>query len=71
MKIKSDSINPSKKKTSLLCTFILENSSQSLGLGKINPRINLAIKQSIKETEGKIGKLNWHQKLSGIFQFHL
>ena len=58
MKIKSDSINPSKKKTSLLCTFILENSSQPLGLGKINSRINSAIKQSIKETKGKIGKLS-------------
>ncbi len=58
MKIKSDSTNPSKKKTSLLCTFILENSSQPLGLGKINSRINSAIKQSIKETEGKIGKLS-------------
>ena len=58
MKIKSDSTNPSKKKTSLLCTFILENSSQPLGLGKINSRINLAIKQSFKETEGKIGKLS-------------
>ncbi len=58
MKIKSDSTNPSKKKTSLLCTFILENSSQPLGLGKINSRINSAIKQSIKETKGKIGKLS-------------
>jgi len=58
MKIKSDSTKPSKKKTALLCTFILENSSQPLGLEKINSRINSAIKQSIKETEGKIGKLS-------------
>lgn len=58
MKIKSDSINPTKKKTSLLCAFILEGSNQVLGLGKINSKMDTAIKQSIKETEGKIGKLS-------------
>jgi leucyl aminopeptidase len=58
MKIKSDNTNPLKKKTSLLCAFILENSNQPLGLGKINSKIDSAIKQSIKETEGKIGKLS-------------
>lgn len=58
MKIKSDNINPLKKKTSLLCAFILENSNQPLGLGKTNSKIDSAIKQAIKETEGKSGKLS-------------
>ena len=58
MKIKSDATSPLKKKTSLLCAFILENSNQPLGLGSINSKIDSEIKQSIKETEGKIGKLS-------------
>ena len=35
MKIKAESTKPSNKKTPILCAFVLENSKEPLGLGKI------------------------------------
>ena len=58
MSVKSQDINPKNKKTQLLCSFVIENSNQALGLGKIDSKIDEAIKQSIKETEGKLGKIS-------------
>ncbi|EIJ65555.1 cytosol aminopeptidase family, catalytic domain protein [Candidatus Nitrosopumilus salaria BD31] len=51
-------IENSKKKTSLLCGFVLENSTKVLGLGKIDAKTASIIDQSIKDMEGKLGKLN-------------
>jgi len=51
-------IESSKKKTSLLCGFVLENSTTVLGLGKFDAKISSIIEQSVKDMEGKLGKLN-------------
>ena len=58
MKIRSESAKPLKKKTSVLCAFVLENSNEPLGLGKINEKINSSVKDAIKETKGKIGGIS-------------
>jgi len=56
MRIKTES--STKKKTHLLCGFVLENSNKVLGLGKFDAKISSAINQSLKDMEGKLGKLN-------------
>ena len=58
MKIKSESAKPLKKKTSVLCAFVLENSNEPLGLGKVNEKINSSVKDAVKETKGKIGGIS-------------
>ena len=56
MKIKIES--STKKKTQLLCGFVLENSNKVLGLGNYDSKTNFAINQSLKDMEGKLGKLS-------------
>jgi len=63
MKIKAESTKPSNKKTPILCTFVLENSNEPLGLGKIHEKINSSVKESIKETKGKVGEISIIQTL--------
>ncbi len=58
MKISSESTKPSKKKTSMLCAFVLENSNEVFGIEKINEKINTALKDAVKETKGKIGTMS-------------
>ncbi|MFB5635047.1 MAG: leucyl aminopeptidase [Nitrosopumilus sp.] len=56
MKIKTE--NSSKKKTNLLCGFVLENDSKVLGLPKFDAKTTNVINQSLKDMEGKLGKLS-------------
>lgn len=63
MKIKAESTKPSNKKTSILCTFVLENSNEPLGLGKIHEKIKSSVKESIKEIKGKAGEISIIQTL--------
>jgi leucyl aminopeptidase len=56
MKIKTES--SAKKKTSLLCGFVLENSNKVLGLPKFDTKTTAAINQSIRDNEGKLGKIS-------------
>jgi leucyl aminopeptidase len=56
MKIKTE--NSVKIKTSLLCGFVLENSNNVLGLGKYDAKTTLAINQSLKDMEGKLGRIS-------------
>ena len=56
MKIKTE--NSIKKKTELLCIFVLENSNKVLGLPKIGRKTALSINQSLKDMDGRLGKLN-------------
>jgi len=58
MAIKSQNISPKKKKTQLLCSFVLEGASRALGLEKTDAKISKAIRQSIKEFDGKLGKIS-------------
>jgi len=56
MKIKIES--STKKKTEILCGFILENANKVLGINKFNTKISAAVNQSLKDIEGKLGKLS-------------
>jgi len=56
MKVKTES--STKKNTQLLCGFVLENSNKVLGLGKFDAKTSSAINQSLKDMEGKLGKLS-------------
>ena len=56
MKIKTES--SAKKKTNLLCGFVLENSNKVLGLPKFDANTTSTINQSLKDMEGKLGKLS-------------
>jgi Cytosol aminopeptidase family, N-terminal domain. len=56
VKIKTE--NSTKKKTSLLCGFVLENSNKVLGLPKFDIKTESVIDQSLKDMEGKLGRLS-------------
>lgn len=56
MKIKTES--SAKKKTSLLCGFVLENSNKVTGLPKFDSKTTATINQTLKDMEGKLGKLS-------------
>ena len=56
MKIKTES--STKKKTSLLCGFVLEDSNKVLGLPKFDTKTTSAVNQSLKDMEGKLGKIS-------------
>ena len=54
MRIKTQS---SVKKTQILCTFVLEDSNKILGLPKFDIKTSSSINQSLKDMNGKLGKL--------------
>ncbi len=54
MKIK---VENSPKQTQLLCGFALEKSDKVLGLPKLDTKTSFAVSQSLKDIEGKSGKL--------------
>ncbi|MDX1533231.1 MAG: M17 family peptidase N-terminal domain-containing protein, partial [Nitrosopumilaceae archaeon] len=58
LNISVESTNPTKKKTSVLCGFVLEKTNQVIGLGKTDSKIDQAIRESINEMEGKFGKIS-------------
>ena len=66
MKIKADNTKPNKKKTQILCSLVSEKSNELIGLGKLNPKLNGALKQSLKEIKGKIGDLSIIQTFGTI-----
>jgi leucyl aminopeptidase len=55
MKIKTE--NSAKKKTDILCGFVLEGSNKVLGLPKFDTKTSSSINQSLKDMNGKLGKL--------------
>lgn len=58
MRVSLESVKPSKKRTAVLCGFVLEDTNQVIGLGKINSEIDSAIKDSIGEMRGKLAKIS-------------
>ena len=58
MRIKAETVSPVKKRTSILCTFCFEDTNVAIGLGKLNKKIDQTISQSIKEINGKKGKIS-------------
>ena len=57
MKIKIETTNPSRKKTEMLCGFVLEDSGKILGVNNISSKITSSIKQSLKDMNGEWGKI--------------
>jgi len=57
MKVKIDNFNSSRKKTEMLCGFVLEDSDKILGFNKISSKITALIKQSLKDNNGEMGKI--------------
>jgi leucyl aminopeptidase len=47
-----------KIKTELLCGFVLENSNVVLGLGNFDTKTTSVINQTLKDMEGKLGRLS-------------
>jgi leucyl aminopeptidase len=58
MKIKSESVEPAKKKTQVLCYFVSEKSDVPFGFSKIDSKLSSAVRQACKETKGKIGSIS-------------
>lgn len=58
MKIQIENPSNSKKKTSMLCGFVLEDSDKILGLQNNNSKITLSLKQSIDDLGGVFGKIS-------------
>lgn len=58
MKIRVETPNRSKKKTAMLCGFVLENSDKILGLEDVNSKIATSVKQSINDMGGTFGKIS-------------
>ena len=56
MKIKTE--ESTKKKTSLLCGFVVENSNKVTGLPNFDKKITSSINQSLNDMNGKLGKLS-------------
>ncbi|MGH1565919.1 MAG: leucyl aminopeptidase [Nitrosopumilus sp.] len=54
-----------KKETHLLCGFVLENSNKVSGLGKLDTKTTSIINQSLRDMEGKLGKLSIIPLLGG------
>ena len=46
------------RKTQLLCGFVFENSNKVLGMSEFDTKITSVINQSLKDMEGKLGKLS-------------
>ena len=58
MRIKAETSSSVKKRTSILCAFCFEDSNLAIGLGRFNKKIDQTILQSIKEINGKKGKIS-------------
>ena len=56
MKIKTDS--STKRDTELLCVFVLEGTNKALGLPKMDSKSYSMISRTLKDMEGKIGRLS-------------
>jgi len=57
MNIRVENPNNSKKKTKMLCGFVLEDSDKVLGLENVDSKIIPSIKQSINDMGGIFGKI--------------
>ncbi|NJK77785.1 MAG: leucyl aminopeptidase [Nanoarchaeota archaeon] len=58
MKIQVENPRNFKKKTSMLCGFVLENSDKVLELQNMDSKIVSSIKQSIRDMRGEFGKIS-------------
>jgi len=58
MRIRAETGSPAKKRTSVLCVFSFEGTNVTIGLGKLNKKIDQTISQSVKEINGRKGKIS-------------
>ena len=58
MRIRAESVLSGKKKTEVLCAFCFEDTNAPIGLEKLNKKIDQTILQSVKEINGKKGKIS-------------
>ena len=58
MRIRAEAISPAKKRTSVLCVFCFEDTNVTIGLGNLNKKIDQTISQTVKEINGKKGKIS-------------
>ena len=58
MRIRAESVPSGKKKTAVLCAFCFEDTNAPIGLKKLNKKIDQTILQSVKEINGKKGKIS-------------
>ena len=58
MRIRAESVPSGKKKTAVLCAFCFEDTNAPIGLEKLNKKIDQTILQSVKEINGKKGKIS-------------
>ena len=58
MRIRAESVPSGKKKTEVLCAFCFEDTNAPISLGKLNKKIDQTILQSVKEINGKKGKIS-------------
>ena len=58
MRIRTEAVSPVKKRTPILCAFCFEDTNAPMGLEKLNKKIDQTILQSVKEINGKKGKIS-------------
>lgn len=58
MRVTVESTELSKKKTSVLCGFIVEGTKRVIGLDSMGSEIDRAVRDSVSETGGKLGKIS-------------
>ena len=58
MNIRIENSKPGEKNTAMLCGFVTEESDKILGLSNVDSKIDLLIKQTIKDMSGKFGKIS-------------
>jgi len=58
MPLKTQDTAPQKKKTQLLCSFVSKSTAKVAGLEETDARIARALRQSVREIGGKLGKIS-------------
>ncbi len=59
-------VDPVKKRTQLLCSFVMEGTSEAIGLKGTDARISKAIKEAIGEFDGRLGITSTISTLGGM-----
>lgn len=66
MKVKCENVKPLQKNTEMLCAFAFEDEDRILGIDKANSKIYDSLRQSIKETNSKLGKISVNKTMGEV-----
>jgi leucyl aminopeptidase len=58
VRVRTENIDPAKKKTQALCYFVAEKSDTPFGFSKIDQILSSTVKQACRETKGKLGSIS-------------